>query len=75
MKNKPQQVPTAAATGAYSLPALEKERQARLQLQQLFSQQPESCLQVIRRWLGSGSSAGSSTSAAHVASRKPPRPR
>ena len=69
MKNKTQQASTDPATQASALPTLESERQARLQLQQLFSQQPELCLQVIRRWLGSNSSAESSTSTRQVSNR------
>lgn len=74
MKNKTQQASTDPATQASVLPTLESERRARLQLQQLFSQQPELCLQVIRRWLGSDSSPKSSTPDPQMNNR-PPRPR
>ena len=69
MKNKTQQASTDPATQASALPTLESERQARLQLQQLFSQQPELCLQVIRRWLGSNASAGFSTPVPQMSNR------
>lgn len=74
MKNKPRQAPEAPTTPSLPLSTLESERRAHLQLQQLFSQQPELCIQVIRRWLGSSSSVGPSMLKSQVNNR-PPRPR
>lgn len=36
---------------AASLPAVQQEREQQALLHQLFVQDPEKCLQVIRRWL------------------------
>ncbi len=50
MKKNSRQVPATPPT-LPSLSALQAERQARQQLHQLYIQQPELCLEVIRRWL------------------------
>jgi hypothetical protein len=73
MKKNSRQVPATPPT-LPSFSALQAERQARQQLHQLYVQQPELCLEVIRRWLASSPQPTASSALSSGAPRSTSKP-